>query len=75
MGRYMDDWISQKIRQMQMEDNVYQVGRVTAVKEYILEVEGLEEAAFMERVRIGERAVGYVSAIRRSFVMVAVVRE
>lgn len=74
MGRYMDDWISQKIRQMQMEDNVYQVGRVTAVREYILEVEGLDEAAFMERVRIGERAIGYVSAIRRSFVMVAVVQ-
>lgn len=73
MGRYMDDLITRKIKQIQQENNVYQVGRVTSVKEYMVEVSGLEEAAFMERVQIGSAAFGYVSAIRRSSVMVAVV--
>ncbi len=72
MGRYMDDLITRKIKQIQQENNVYQVGRVTSVKEYMVEVSGLEEAAFMERVQIGSASFGYVSAIRRSSVMVAV---
>lgn len=73
MGRYMDELITRKIEQIQKEDNVYQVGRVTSVKEYILEVSGLDEAAFMERVQIGSHGVGYISAIRRNCVVVAVV--
>lgn len=72
MGRYMEDLISRRIQEIQQENNVYQVGRVTAVKEYIAEVSGLDEAAFMERVRIGNSASGYVSAIRRNSVVVAV---
>lgn len=73
MGRYMDDLITRKIKQIQQEQNVYQVGRVTSVKEYMVEISGLDEAAFMERVQIGTGAYGYVSAIRRNSLMVAVV--
>lgn len=72
MGRYMEDLTARRIQEIQQENNVYQVGRVTAVKEYIAEVSGLDEAAFMERVRIGNSASGYVSAIRRNSVVVAV---
>lgn len=73
MGRYMDDRITRKIQEIQQGQNAYQVGRVTSVKEYMVEVSGLDEAAFMERVQIGTDAWGYVSAIRRSSVMVALV--
>ena len=48
MGRHLDELITRKIEEIQKQNNVYQVGRVTSVKEYILEVAGLEEAAFME---------------------------
>jgi F-type H+-transporting ATPase subunit alpha len=72
MGSYMDNLITRKIEEIQQGNNVYQVGRVTSVKEYLLEVSGLEEAAFMERVKIGAYAKGYVSAIRRSSAVVAV---
>jgi F-type H+-transporting ATPase subunit alpha len=75
MGRYLDDLISRKIEEIQKESNVYQIGRITAVKEYILEVAGLDEAAFMERVRIGNRGVGYVSVIGRHSCKVAVVNS
>ena len=49
MGRHLDELITRKIEEIQKQNNVYQVGRVTSVKEYILEVAGLEEAAFMEK--------------------------
>ena len=29
MGRYMEDLITRKIQEIQQENNVYQVGRVT----------------------------------------------
>ena len=73
MGRHMDELITRKIEEIQKQNNVYQVGRVTSVKEYILEVAGLEEAAFMEKVKIGAGGIGYVSSIRRHSCMVAVV--
>lgn len=73
MGRYMDELIRRRIEQMKQEENIYAVGRVTAVKEYILEVSGLEEAAFMEKVRIGSYATGYVSRLRRDSAVIAVV--
>lgn len=73
MGKYLEERIARKLEEIHSQDNIYQVGRVTSVKEYILEVSGLENAAFMERVRIGSRSSGYVSAIRRHSCMVAVV--
>ncbi|MDO4269108.1 MAG: F0F1 ATP synthase subunit alpha [Eubacteriales bacterium] len=73
MGRHLDELITRKIEEIQKQNNVYQVGRVTSVKEYILEVAGLEEAAFMEKVKIGASGIGYVSSIRRHSCIVAVV--
>ena len=57
MGSYMDNLITRKIEEIQQGNNVYQVGRVTSVK---------------ERVKIGAYAKSYVSAIRRSSAVVAV---
>lgn len=72
MGTYMDELIARKAEAIRKENNVYQAGRVMSVKEYILEVSGLEKAAFMERVSIGSYGTGYISAIRRNSVVVAV---
>lgn len=73
MSKYMDQMIEQKIQAIKTENNVYEMGRVTAVKEYILEVAGLEHAAFMEQVKIGQDKEGYVTSIGRHSIMVAVV--
>lgn len=73
MSRYMEDLISKKIQDIKSDRNVYEVGYVVSVKEYILEVTGLEGVTFMERVKIGRHAEGYVNGIGRKTVMVAVV--
>ena len=73
MSKYMEDLISKKIQDIKSDRNVYEVGYVVSVKEYILEVAGLEHVTFMEKVRIGNHAEGYVNAIRRQTVTVAVV--
>ena len=43
MANYMEEMIGKKIAAIQNGGNVYSAGRITTVKEYILEADGLEE--------------------------------
>ena len=65
MGEYIKNQVDEKIRKIKEEQNVYELGTVTAVTEYILTVRGLEDVFFMERVIIGNGAEGYVNSIRQ----------
>ncbi len=75
MSKHIDELIEKKIEAVKQRKNIYEVGRVTKVLNYIVEVEGLEEIGFYEKVRIGDKAEGYVSAINRRSVVVAVTRK
>ena len=75
MANYMEEMIGKKIAAIQNGGNVYSAGRITTVKEYILEADGLEDVAFMERVIIGGHSEGYVNAIGRGSVKISVVRR
>lgn len=66
--------ITDKIEAIKSQNNVYEVGRVASVKDYILEVRGLENAAFYERVSIGSKAEGYISFIGPSLATVTLIR-
>ena len=71
----MEEMIGKKIAAIQNGGNVYSAGRITTVKEYILEADGLEDVAFMERVIIGGHSEGYVNSIGRGSVKISVVRR
>lgn len=75
MSDYIEMLVNAKLRAMKTSNNVYERGRVTKVHDYILEVSGLESASFYERVVIGGRSLGYVNAINRDSVTVAVVKS
>lgn len=75
MSDYMNELVSGQIEKIKEQNNVYETGRVIRIKDYILEVKGLEGAAFFEKVHIGNKAVGYINAIRKDSVMVAVVEQ
>ena len=75
MESYSKSLVDKKIEEIKAGRNSYEIGLVTAVKEYILTVRGLENAVFMERVLIGNGAEGYVNAIRRSEICVTVVKS
>ena len=74
MSQQIDKIVEQKINAIQKNENVYEIGRVIKVNDYVLEVEGLLGVGFFERVRIGDKAEGYVSAINRNTIGVALVR-
>ena len=75
MSDYISELISDKIAKIKEEGNLYSAGRVLRIRDYILEVQGLENVAFMERVEIGNKAIGYVNAIRENSVMVAILKQ
>ena len=75
MGKYVEELVTSKLQEIKSRSNEYEVGRVMSVREYILEVSGLENACFYERVIVSGKSEGYVIGIRRNSVMVALVKK
>ena len=70
----IDSIIKEKVEDIKAGDNVYATGRVRLVREYIVEITGLEGVGYFERVLIGDHAEGYVDAVRQDCVSVALTR-
>ena len=66
MGTFIEGLVNAKLRNMKEMNNVYEVGHVVKVKDYILEVSGLENVGFYERVVISNYSVGYVTSIKKN---------
>lgn len=75
MSEYIENLVNAKLRDMKAMKNVYQIGYVSKVRDYILEVVGLESVGFYERVVIANHSVGYVTAIGRNSVTVAILQR
>lgn len=75
MSQQIEELVEQKIRAIRNNQNIYEVGRVARVNDYVLEVEGLANACFFEKVMIGDKAEGYVSAVNRNTISVALVKK
>lgn len=75
MNNYIEDAVDEKIKKINNQDNVYEVGKVTRVGDYILEVSGLENVAFFEKVNIANKGIGYVNNILKNSVIIAVLKE
>lgn len=80
MSNYVDEIVRKKIESIEQGGNVYEMGRVRSVQSYILEVSGMENAAYFDRVTIesptyGEVAEGYVDRLGRDCLTVALTRK
>lgn len=75
MSNYMEKIINDKISNIKNTNNVFDMGRVQSVRDYIIEVTGLEGAFYFEEVHIGNKAIGYVSNIKTNSVMISVVKQ
>ncbi len=75
MSTFIENLVNAKLRNMKNMSNVYEVGHVIRVRDYIIEVTGLESVGFYERVVVANYSVGYVTAIGKSSVMVALVQR
>lgn len=74
MSQQIDKLVEKKVKAIQNGENVYEIGHVIKANDYVVEVDGLSGVGFFEKVRIGDKAEGYVSNIRRNSVGVALVK-
>ena len=80
MNSYVDEVVRKKIDDIEAGKNVFEMGRVRNVQSYMLEISGMENAAYFDRVIIenadvGQVAEGYVDRIGRDSVTVALTRK
>lgn len=72
---HVERLVDEKIQEIKENKNVYQTGKVIKIKDYIIEVSGLEEVTFFEKVIILGKGMGYVNVIKENSVVVALVKK
>ena len=75
METHIDNLLKDKLKKIKEEKNIYNVGKVIKVKEYVLEVSGLQNVMFFEKVSIWEKGMGYINGIYENTVTVALVKK
>ena len=73
MSTHINNLVEDKLKKIKEEKNVFDTGKVIRLKDYIIEVSGLENVAFFEKVIIRGKGMGYVNEIKENSVTVAVV--
>lgn len=74
-AHYVDSLIEQKMSDIKKSKNIYGVGKVTKVKDFIIEVVGLESASFYEKINIANKAIGYVTKLESNHAIIAVLTQ
>jgi len=67
--------IDEKMDSINNNSNIKEVGRVSRIQEFMIEVVGLDNVTFFETINIEDKAMGYVTAIKRNVVVVAITKE
>ena len=80
MSNYIDEAVQAKKQSIENKENVFEIGHVKSVQTYLLEVVGLKNVTFFERVVVsrkekGDIAEGYVDKININSVIVALTRK
>lgn len=73
--KYVDKILDDKLNSIDTKRNVYGVGKVVNVKDFILEVVGFEDVAFYEKVNIGNKGIGYVIQLKPNRAVVAILEK
>lgn len=75
MNDNFEETISKKIDKIVSKKNIYHLGSVIKVNDFIIEVSGLENAFYFEKIIIGNNEnIGYVDKIEENKVIVALVK-
>lgn len=75
MNNYVDEIIKDKVNKIANDTNINETGRVVKIHDYIVEVTGLENVRFFEKVKIASKAIGYVNYIGKNSVVIAILEE
>lgn len=75
MDGNIDNIIDKKIDDIVKKNNIYHIGKVVKINNYIIEATGLEDVFFFEKVYIkNESNIGYVDKIEEDKVVIALIK-
>ena len=75
MNGNISNVIDKKIEGIIQKNNIFHLGKVTKITDYIVEASGLDDAFFFEKVFIGsEENIGYVEKIDENKVYISIVK-
>lgn len=69
--QYVNKLVEEKIESINNRENIYGTGRVVSIKDFIIEVVGMEAVAFNEKVRIENKGIAYVVQMKPNRVSIA----
>ena len=75
METHITNLVNEKVSKIKEKNNIFDSGKVIKIKDYIIEVSGLENVMYFEKVIIMGKGMGYVNAIYENSVIVAIVKE
>lgn len=75
METHITNLVNEKVSKIKSKNNIFDSGKVIKIKDYIIEVSGLENVMYFEKVVIMEKGMGYVNAIYENSVSIAIVKE
>ena len=73
--KYILEKVDQKKEAIIEGKNVFGIGKVTKIKDFILEVSGLDNVSFYEKVNIANKAIGYVTKLDTNYTIVALLTK
>lgn len=71
---YVEKQLDAQIIKINNEENIYEVGSVTKVLDFMIEVSGFLDVMYYEKVNIADKAFGYVNSINEDSVTVALLK-
>ena len=75
METHITNLVNEKVSKIKEKNNIFDSGKVIRIKDYIVEVSGLENVMYFEKIIIMGKGMGYVNAIYEHSVSVAIVKE
>ncbi len=70
---YIAKKVDEVIDKISKSDNIYDVGTVSSVKDFLVRVDGMNNVMFYEKININDKAFGYVNSIQENYITVALV--
>ena len=71
---YIASEVNSKVDSIMDNNNVFDVGTVVKVNDFIIEISGLDHVMFYERINVSNKAFGYVNSIKEDVVVVALLK-
>lgn len=72
---YIEYLLDDKLKKINAGGNVYDVGTITEVKDFIVHASGLDNISFYEKVDISGKAIGYVVKLNSNQVIIALLNQ